>query len=77
MTLRVNALKCSRDEYLQRLEDVGMAASSTQHSAQGIALDKPVDVFELPGFKQGLVSVQDEAAQLAAVTGTGAGSACA
>ena len=66
MTLRVNALKCSRDDYLQRLEDAGMAASVTQHSAQGIVLDKPVDVFELPSFKQGLVSVQDEAAQLAA-----------
>ena len=66
MTLRVNALKCSRDDYLQRLEDVGMTASVTQHSAQGIILAKPVDVFELPGFKQGLVSVQDEAAQLAA-----------
>ena len=66
MTLRVNVLKCSRDDYLQRLEDVGMTASVTQHSAQGIILDKPVDVFELPGFKQGLVSVQDEAAQLAA-----------
>ena len=66
MTLRVNALKCSRDDYMQRLEDAGMAASVTQHSAQGIILDKPVDVFELPGFKQGLVSVQDEAAQLAA-----------
>lgn len=66
MTLRVNALKCTRDDYLQRLEDVGMSASATQHSAQGIVLDKPVDVLELPGFKQGLVSVQDEAAQLAA-----------
>lgn len=66
MTLRVNALKCSRDDYLQRLEDVGMTASVTQYSAQGIILDKPVDVVELPGFKQGMVSVQDEAAQLAA-----------
>ena len=66
MTLRVNALKCNRDDYLQRLVDVGMTASVTQHSAQGIILAKPVDVLELPGFKQGLVSVQDEAAQLAA-----------
>lgn len=65
MTLRVNVLKCSREDYLQRLSDLGMGASATQNSAQGIVLDKPVDVFELPGFKQGLVSVQDEAAQLA------------
>ena len=66
MTLRVNALKCSREDYLQRLADVGMGASATQNSAQGIVLDSPVDVLELPGFKQGTVSVQDEAAQLAA-----------
>jgi len=66
MTLRVNTLRCSREDYLQRLADQDMVASAADNSLQGVVLAKPVDVSDLPGFKQGLVSVQDEAAQLAA-----------
>jgi 16S rRNA (cytosine967-C5)-methyltransferase len=36
-------------------------------SPDSIYLDSPVDVSEIPGFESGLVSVQDEAAQLAAL----------
>ena len=66
MTLRVNALHHSRDDYLQRLRQAGIGARPTHHSAVGITLDQAVDVSRLPGFDQGWVSVQDEAAQLAA-----------
>lgn len=66
MTLRVNNLCLSRDEYLERLAEAGIVARATQHSAQGIVLASPMDVSDLPGFEKGLVSVQDEAAQLAA-----------
>lgn len=66
MTLRVNSQRCSREDYLQRLADLGMVARAAHYSPQGLVLEKAVDVSDLPGFKQGLVSVQDEAAQLAA-----------
>ncbi len=66
MTLRVNALRVSRDEYLQQLEQAGIAASATDYSHSGIRLEQPCDVHQLPGFTDGLCSVQDEAAQLSA-----------
>ncbi len=66
MTLRVNALRTSRDDYLQQLEQAGIAANATEHSHSGIRLEQPCDVHQLPGFADGLCSVQDEAAQLSA-----------
>lgn len=65
MTLRVNRRLISRDEYLQRLEAVDKAATPCAHSEDGLTLDTPCDIAELPGFSDGQVSVQDEAAQLA------------
>ena len=66
MVLRVNTLHNSRTEYLDLLTQAGIEASTTDYSQQGIMLANPRDVQELPQFSQGAVSVQDEAAQLAA-----------
>ncbi len=66
LTLRVNARQQSRDAYLELLHQANMAASPTPYTDCGITLEHPVDVQQLPGFKQGWVSVQDGAAQLAA-----------
>lgn len=66
MVLRVNAVHNSRQQYLDLLEQAAIEANPTEHSQQGIILGSPRDVGELPGFDQGAVSVQDEAAQLAA-----------
>jgi len=66
MVLRVNAMRNSRQRYLDMLAQADIEASPTEHSEQGIILASPRDVTELPGFDQGAVSVQDEAAQLAA-----------
>lgn len=66
MCLRVNRRQQSRDEYLQRLQQQDIAASACEFSADGIRLLHAVDVTDLPGFTQGEVSVQDEAAQLSA-----------
>lgn len=65
-TLRVNQLRISRDEYLARLLESGIEGKATTLSSDGITLLKPTDVFQLPGFADGMVSVQDEAAQLCA-----------
>lgn len=66
MTLRVNVRQGDRDAYLARLEDAGLSASPTPYAPQGLTLAEPCDVRALPGFAEGAVSVQDEAAQLAA-----------
>ncbi len=66
MTLRVNHNLIRRDDYLQCLKDRELEAEACRHSADGVTLARPVDVFALPGFAEGWVSVQDEAAQLAA-----------
>nr|VFJ65570.1 MAG: 16S rRNA m(5)C-967 methyltransferase [Candidatus Kentron sp. FW] len=64
MTLRINARHTSRDAYLDRYFAHG--ASAAIHAKSGIRLHKAMDVNRLPGFARGVVSVQDEAAQLAA-----------
>jgi len=66
MVLRVNLGRSDRDSYLQKLQAAGMEASLGKLSPAAIYLAQPCDVTELPGFEQGEVSVQDEAAQLAA-----------
>ena len=66
MTLRVNTLRTSRQHYLEVLSSNGIPARATRHSAQGVILESPRGVESVPGFGEGLVSVQDEAAQLAA-----------
>lgn len=64
MTLRVNVRKTSAVEYLQTLQNAGIAAHLVGASA--IVLDKPLPVQRIPGFEAGVVSVQDAAAQMAA-----------
>lgn len=66
MTLRVNRLKTNRADYLAQLQQAGIAATATEYSQSGIRLEQPCDVQQLPGFADGLCSVQDEAAQLSA-----------
>lgn len=64
MTLRVNTHKVSIDEYLQLLARQDIEASRI--GDQAIVLAKPVAVDKVPGFNEGVVSVQDYGAQLAA-----------
>jgi len=64
MTLRVNARRFKRDDYLGLLEDAGIQADATRFAPYGIQLVVPVPVDHLPYFADGAVSVQDEAAQL-------------
>lgn len=66
MILRVNRRHHSRDAYLELLNQTGVAAQPSTYSRDGILLAEPCDVRQLPGFNEGWISVQDEAAQLAA-----------
>ncbi|MBH3329057.1 16S rRNA (cytosine(967)-C(5))-methyltransferase RsmB [Pseudomonas oryzihabitans] len=66
LILRVNRRQGSRDAYLAELAAAGIEAVPCAFSADGIRLLQPQDVTALPGFAAGRLSVQDEAAQLAA-----------
>nr|WP_255323078.1 16S rRNA (cytosine(967)-C(5))-methyltransferase RsmB [Lysobacter sp. K5869] len=63
MWLRVNRAQASREDYLQRLHDAGIAAAAPDDLADALRLDEPHAVAALPGFAQGAVSVQDASAQ--------------
>jgi 16S rRNA (cytosine967-C5)-methyltransferase len=65
-TLRVNRARSTRDAYLAELHAAGFSAEPCEFAADGITLDQACPVGELPGFMDAMVSVQDEAAQLAA-----------
>lgn len=64
MTLRVNTKKISMQDYLQLLARQDIEA--TQIGVQAVVLSKPQSVEKIPGFTDGVVSVQDYGAQLAA-----------
>jgi len=64
MTLRVNRRRGTPQEYLHELERAGLGARMLEGGA--LNLLRPVPVEELPGFAQGVVSVQDAGAQFAA-----------
>lgn len=64
--LRVNLARISREAYCDLLTEQGIAAEAAGFCASALILDRPVPVEMLPGFAEGLVSVQDTAAQLAA-----------
>jgi len=67
MTLRVNLTHQSRDEYLKKLNTINIEANANQSIATAITLVNPQNVFDLPGFNDGDVSVQDAAAQGASI----------
>jgi len=67
MTLRINQRYINRDDYLTLLQDKKIEATLTPHATEGMTLNIAVDVQQLPSFAAGQVSVQDGAAQLAAI----------
>ncbi|MDF1683247.1 MAG: 16S rRNA (cytosine(967)-C(5))-methyltransferase RsmB [Legionellaceae bacterium] len=66
MSLRVNNQRTSFESYQEQLQHSNISATPITHTTHGLVLDTPCDVFDLPGFKAGDVSIQDGAAQLAA-----------
>ena len=64
MTLRVNLAKTNRNAYLSLLHEQDIGARAGLLADTSIYLETPRSVDRLPGFAEGLVSVQDEASQL-------------
>jgi 16S rRNA (cytosine967-C5)-methyltransferase len=65
MTLRVDLTRTSAPEQVRLLAQQGIAAQTLSWLPGALVLDRPVPVAQLPGFEQGLLSVQDAGAQLA------------
>lgn len=66
MTLRIDLSRTARETYLNMLQQQGLAARMVPWVPSAVVLDAPRAVANLPGFAEGLVSVQDAGAQLAA-----------
>lgn len=66
MWLRVDGRRATTESYLEQLREAGLGGRAETRVPLAIALDAPCDVHELPGFAQGLVSVQDLGAQCVA-----------
>ncbi len=64
MTLRINRRHVTAHDYSGQLKQQGMLLRTAELDA--LQLEKPVGVDKLPGFRDGLVSVQDAGAQYAA-----------
>jgi 16S rRNA (cytosine967-C5)-methyltransferase len=65
MTLRVDLSRTTAAAYRARLAEAGIESREVRWMSSAITLDHPRAVSDLPGFDEGLVSVQDAGAQLA------------
>ena len=64
LTLRVNTLKISREDLIKHLHARGIYATPTHISPDGLLLNDPPPISELPLLKEGFFIIQDEASQL-------------
>ncbi len=64
VTVRVNRCRLTREEFLKRMQEAGLAAHPTEMSPVGVVVEKGQDITSLPGFMAGDCYVEDEAAQL-------------
>ena len=61
--LRVNRRRMQRDDYLAQLRTSDIEADPLPHCPEGVRLMEPLPVGRIPGFNDGIVSVQDGGAQ--------------
>lgn len=66
MVIRANSHRTSREQLLELLSSAGIEAKPTGWAPNGVVLPPVGRIEELPGYRQGLWQVQDEAAQLVA-----------
>ena len=67
LTLRVNAIVSSREKLIAKFADADLKVEKCEFAENGIRLADAPPVTSLPGFSNGEFSVQDQAAQLAAI----------
>lgn len=64
--LRVNRRRASREELAAQLAAADISCTAPEDVADALVLERSTDVTVLPGYAEGLFSVQDGAAQFAA-----------
>ncbi len=64
LTLRTNTLKIDRADLIEKLSKKELNPLPSHYSDEGILLQDPPPVSELPFLKEGLFIIQDEASQL-------------
>ncbi len=67
LTLAVNTLRISREDFLSVLSKTGISAEKTRYSPYGVRILSSHPVATLPGYAEGWFFVQDEASQLSAL----------
>jgi len=67
LDLRVNTLKATRDDVLERLSAEDLAPTFTPYSPLGLRLPARIALGSHTGFQEGIFEVQDEASQLCAL----------
>ena len=66
LTARVNTSRISISDAMNEICDSGLKVSKCPHSTTGMQIEGVSNVQTIPGFNEGWLSIQDEAAQLAA-----------
>jgi 16S rRNA (cytosine967-C5)-methyltransferase len=64
-TIRVNTLKITRKELIERLKNEGMKARETAGAPEGIVIEGFLSIGSMAAFREGLFQVQDESSMLA------------
>jgi 16S rRNA (cytosine967-C5)-methyltransferase len=64
LTLRTNTLKINREHLIEKLKEKELKPFPTRFSEEGIGLQDPPPISELPLIKEGFYLIQDEASQL-------------
>ena len=64
LDLRVNTLKGSREDALQRLQQTGLDVAPSPLSPWGLRCEERENITQTKAFQEGLVEVQDEGSQL-------------
>jgi 16S rRNA (cytosine967-C5)-methyltransferase len=65
LTLRANTLRTTREDLLARFTENGIDATPCRFSPHGIQVEGRHNITGLPGFREGLFAIQDEASQMA------------
>ena len=63
-TLRVNHRRLARSAYINLLCRKGIPVSISPLSSSALTLHRPRPIHQIPGFSEGVVSIQDASAQL-------------
>ncbi len=64
MTLRVNAMRGTRDQLARSLEEAGAETTPAEHAAEGLRVTRMPPLTQLDAFRDGLCVVQCESSQL-------------